>query len=44
LYSEKDAAEHPLPDALHPDTITHRQIGERFADYAFTPGGPFAAQ
>jgi len=43
LYAEKDAAEHPLPDALHPDTATHRLMGERFADYAFTPGAPFAS-
>lgn len=42
LYGEEDATAHPLPDALHPDTATHRQIGERFAEYAFTPGGPFA--
>ena len=41
LYGEKDAAEHPLPDALHPDTATHQLIGERFAAYAFAPGGPF---
>ncbi|GAA1483832.1 SGNH/GDSL hydrolase family protein [Brachybacterium fresconis] len=31
LYGEADAVEHPLPDALHPDTATHRLIGERFA-------------
>jgi hypothetical protein len=31
LYGEADAAEHPLPDALHPDAATHRLIGERFA-------------
>lgn len=31
LYGEDDAAEHPLPDALHPDTATHHLIGERFA-------------
>jgi hypothetical protein len=42
LYGEQDAAELPLPDALHPDTTTHRLIGERFARYAFAPGGPFA--
>jgi hypothetical protein len=42
LYGEGDAAEHPLPDALHPDTATHRIIGERFAGYAFSGGGPFA--
>ncbi|MFC7530948.1 GDSL-type esterase/lipase family protein [Actinoplanes sp. GCM10030250] len=44
LYGEKDAAEHPLPDALHPDTTTHQLIGERFADYAFAPDGPFATR
>ena len=42
LYGERDTADHPLPDALHPDTTTHRLIGERFAAYAFTPSGPFA--
>ena len=42
LYSEADSVEHPLPDALHPDTASHRLIGERFAGYAFAPGGPFA--
>ncbi|GAA3566606.1 SGNH/GDSL hydrolase family protein [Amycolatopsis ultiminotia] len=44
LYGEKDAAEHPLPDALHPDTDTHRLIAERFAGYAFAPDGPFASR
>lgn len=34
LYGEADSAEHPLPDALHPDTATHRLIGERFAEIA----------
>jgi len=34
LYGEDDAVEHPLPDALPPDTATHRLIGERFARYA----------
>lgn len=43
LYGETDAVAHPLPDALHPDTDTHRLIGERFAQYAFAPDGPFAA-
>jgi hypothetical protein len=42
LYGEPDSLEHPLPDALHPDTVTHGIIGERFADYAFGAGGPFA--
>jgi hypothetical protein len=44
LYGEQDADTHPLPDALHPDTATHQLIGERFARYAFAPGGPFAAR
>ncbi|MFC8826519.1 GDSL-type esterase/lipase family protein [Streptomyces sp. NPDC057137] len=37
LYGEADYAELPLPDELHPDTPTHRLIGERFANLAFTP-------
>ncbi|MEU8437013.1 GDSL-type esterase/lipase family protein [Streptomyces sp. NPDC029216] len=41
LYGEADAAELPLPDALHPDAATHRRIGERFAGLAFGPGGFF---
>lgn len=43
LYGEDDAVEHPLPDALHPDTATHRLIGERFARFAFTGTGPFTS-
>ncbi|WP_128378193.1 GDSL-type esterase/lipase family protein [Streptomyces cavernae] len=43
LYGEADFAELPLPDQLHPDAATHRRIGERFAERAFTAGGPFAA-
>ncbi|MFJ9907376.1 GDSL-type esterase/lipase family protein [Streptomyces sp. NPDC101152] len=43
LYGEKDAAELPLPDALHPDAATHRRIGERFAELAFAADGAFAA-
>jgi hypothetical protein len=31
LYGPDDHARLPLPDALHPDTATHRLIGERFA-------------
>ena len=42
LYGEADAAELPLPDALHPDAAAHRRIGERFAAAAFGPGGAFA--
>ncbi|MEV6738991.1 GDSL-type esterase/lipase family protein [Streptomyces sp. NPDC051104] len=41
LYGEADAAELPLPDELHPDAATHRHIGERFAELAFTADGPF---
>ena len=43
LYGESDAAEHPLPDRLHPDAATHRLMGERFATHAFGRGGPFAS-
>jgi hypothetical protein len=43
LYGETDAAQHPLPDRLHPDDATHRIVGERFAAHAFGPPGPFAA-
>ncbi|MFE3516140.1 SGNH/GDSL hydrolase family protein [Streptomyces sp. NPDC059166] len=43
LYGEADAVELPLPDALHPDAVTHRRIGERFARLAFAQGGPLAA-
>ncbi|MFJ9209944.1 GDSL-type esterase/lipase family protein [Streptomyces sp. NPDC102264] len=42
LYGEADAAELPLPDQLHPDAATHHRIGERFAELAFAPNGPFA--
>ncbi|QPP05461.1 lipase [Streptomyces bathyalis] len=41
LYGEADFAELPLPDGLHPDAATHRRIGERFADLAFTANRPF---
>lgn len=40
LYGEADYAELPLPDELHPDAATHRRIGERFAERAFTEPGP----
>ncbi|MDT0439886.1 MULTISPECIES: GDSL-type esterase/lipase family protein [Streptomyces] len=43
LYGERDAAELPLPDDLHPDAATHRRVGERFAALAFGEGGAFAA-
>jgi hypothetical protein len=31
LYGAADAEQVPLPDDLHPDSATHRLIGERFA-------------
>jgi GDSL-like Lipase/Acylhydrolase family len=42
LYGADDATLNPLPDGLHPDSASHRIMGERFADYAFSSGGPFA--
>lgn len=41
LYGEADAAELPLPDNLHPDSVAHRRMGERFAALAFDASGPF---
>lgn len=41
LYGEDDAEQFPLPDALHPDAGIHQLIGERFAQLAFSQGGPF---
>ena len=43
LYGEADHVEHPLPDALHPDAVTHQFVGERFAATVFGNGGPFGA-
>lgn len=40
LYGLADTTEHPLPDALHPDTATHELIGARFAAHAFRDDGP----
>jgi hypothetical protein len=31
-----------LPDGLHPNSAGYRRMGERFAAYAFSAGGPFA--
>ncbi|MFG2357972.1 GDSL-type esterase/lipase family protein [Streptomyces sp. NPDC048521] len=42
LYGERDYAENPLPDEIHPDPEGHRRIADNFARYAFGPGGPFA--
>ncbi|MFH8369630.1 GDSL-type esterase/lipase family protein [Streptomyces sp. NPDC018031] len=42
LYGERDHAELPLPDDLHPGPAGHRRIGENFARLAFGAGGPFA--
>ncbi|PKV83613.1 GDSL-type esterase/lipase family protein [Streptomyces sp. TLI_146] len=43
LYGEADAVRLPLPDELHPDAATHRQLGERFAELAFTADGAFGS-
>lgn len=42
LYGPDDFAELPLPDRLHPDGASHRRMSERFARFAFGPGGHFA--
>ncbi|MER6144609.1 GDSL-type esterase/lipase family protein [Streptomyces sparsogenes] len=42
LYGERDHAEFPLPDGIHPDQAGHRRIGENFGRLAFGDGGPFA--
>jgi hypothetical protein len=41
LYGQRDFADLPLPDQLHPDGRAHRRIGERFAEIVFGCGGPF---
>ncbi|MFJ5925531.1 GDSL-type esterase/lipase family protein [Kitasatospora sp. NPDC092948] len=41
LYGEREYAELPLPDGLHPDAAAHRRIGEHFARLAFGPRAPF---
>ncbi|SDK40411.1 GDSL-like Lipase/Acylhydrolase family protein [Nonomuraea maritima] len=43
LYGEKDYADFPLPDEVHPDPAGHRRIAENFTRLAFGPGGPFAS-
>ncbi|MGO1949552.1 MAG: SGNH/GDSL hydrolase family protein [Mycobacteriaceae bacterium] len=35
LYGEQDAAAHPLTDRLHPDSVTHQQMAERFTAQVF---------
>jgi lysophospholipase L1-like esterase len=42
LFGYADEAELPYPDALHPSAEAHQRIGERFTEYAFGTGGPFA--
>lgn len=44
LYGDKDYAELPLPDEVHPDPAGHRRIAENFARLAFSAGSPFATQ
>ena len=29
-----------LPDDLHPNAAGYARLGHRFAEHAFTPGGP----
>ncbi|MFI1538126.1 GDSL-type esterase/lipase family protein [Streptomyces anandii] len=41
LYGEKDHAELPLPDAIHPGPEGHQRIAENFARLAFGGDGPF---
>ncbi|GAB3979871.1 SGNH/GDSL hydrolase family protein [Actinoallomurus acanthiterrae] len=38
LYGEKDYAELPLPDEVHPDPAGHRRIAENFARLVFGEG------
>ncbi|MEU0965363.1 GDSL-type esterase/lipase family protein [Streptomyces sp. NPDC005917] len=42
LYGEKDYAEIPLPDDIHPDPAGHRRIAENFGRLAFAADAPFA--
>ncbi len=38
-----DAEVGDLDDGLHPNAAAYERMGDRFAAYAFAPGGPFAA-
>jgi hypothetical protein len=40
LFGADDVGD--LPDGLHPNADGYVRMGERFAAYAFAPGGPFA--
>ncbi|MFF0159861.1 GDSL-type esterase/lipase family protein [Streptomyces sp. NPDC005263] len=42
LYGEKDYAEAPHPDEIHPTPEGHRRIGQNFARLAFGEDSPFA--
>ena len=44
LYGEKDYAEVPHPDEIHPAPEGHSRIGENFARLAFGEGSPFASK
>ncbi len=44
LYGERDFAELPLPDQLHPDAAAHRRIATHFAGLAFGADGPLAVK
>jgi hypothetical protein len=38
LYGGPERGQRPLPDGLHPDAETHREMGERFARLGLTTG------